>query len=222
MGKSHSVSCRFTTLACVLVVAGAVGCGPHRATRGSPPPQTPRPGHISQPRPNADPLIRRQLVVGYSVERRPITVFEIGDPDSTRRALIVGCIHGNEPAGIAIARSLLVSPPPSEVDLWVLPDLNPDGVQEHRRGNARGVDLNRNFPDRWRPLGPVGTATYAGPRALSEPESRAVAALLGRIRPTVAIWYHQALDAVDSSQGPATIERRYSRDTWLPLRPLPD
>jgi protein MpaA len=175
-----------------------------------------------QPRPVADPLVRRQVVLGYSVAHRPIIAEQIGDSDSPRRVLVVGCIHGNEPAGIAIARALTTSSAPSEVDLWVVLDLNPDGVARDTRGNANGVDLNRNFPDHWQPLGPAGSTYYAGPRPLSEPETRIAGKLLLRLRPTLGIWYHQALHVVDDSQGPPSLERRYAADARLPLRRLPD
>jgi murein peptide amidase A len=95
--------------------------------------------------------------------------------------LVVGCIHGNEPAGIAIARRLVATTIPIPgLALWVVPVLNPDGVAPHTRQNGRGVDLNRNFPYRWRPL--TGYQ-YSGPLALSEPESRAAFRPIMRTRP---------------------------------------
>src|SRR5581483_11718720 len=112
---------------------------------------------------------RRTFVLGRSLRGRPIVGIEVGDLGARRRALIVGCIHGNEQAGIAIARWLAATPPPKGVDLWVVPVLNPDGVAAGTRGNGEGVDLNRNFPWRWRRLEGV---YFSGPRPLSEPESR--------------------------------------------------
>ena len=187
-----------------------------------------RPLHAATPqrgpmaRPVSDLTVRRRVLLGYSVAGRPITAEEIGDADSPRRALVVGCIHGDEAAGIAIARALSASPALREVDLWIVPDLNPDGVARGSRANAAGVDLNRNFPDRWRPLGPQGSAHFAGTGPLSEPESRLAARLLRRLRPAFGIWYHQALDVVDDSQGPLVLERRYAFDTGMALSRLTD
>jgi murein peptide amidase A len=91
--------------------------------------------------------------LGSSAEGRAIEAVEVGDPSAARKVLVVGCIHGNECAGIAIARRLERMPPPKGVDLWIVESLNPDGAAAGSRGNARGVDLNRNFPVGWRPLG---------------------------------------------------------------------
>jgi protein MpaA len=161
----------------------------------------------------------RRSVFGSSRAGRPLAVTELGDPRSPRRVLVVGCIHGNEAAGIAVAQRLLAEAAAPDLDLWVVPDLNPDGVAAHTRGNGRGVDLNRNFPFRWRPLS--GTF-YSGPAPASEPETRAVAALIRRIRPTVAIWFHQHLAVVDTSEGPLPAERAFAEAARLPLARLTD
>ena len=129
---------------------------------------------------------------------------------------MVGCIHGNEPAGIAITR-LLESSSPRGADLWVVPVLNPDGFAVGTRGNARGVDLNRNFPWRWRPLGGI---YYSGSRPLSEPESRIAHRLIERLRPTISIWFHQHLGVVDESGGSVSVERRFASLVELPLARL--
>src|SRR5947209_6538708 len=213
---------RFASAICL--VGGLAGCtGPATRPATDPTATTHAPRYpATQARPLSDALVHRRLVLGYSVNHRPIIAIERGDPDSTRRALVVGCIHGNEPAGIAIARALASTTVPPEVDLWIVPDLNPDGVAARTRVNADGVDLNRNFPYRWAPIGAPGSIHYAGPRPLSEPESRILAKLLHSVQPTLGVWYHQALAVVDSSQGPLTPERRYGYATGLPLRSLTD
>jgi protein MpaA len=205
-----------------ILLSGCTTATTTPTTRSSTPARTAHQRVPVRSRPLSDALVRRRVVLGFSVAHRPIVAEEVGDPDSLRRALVVGCTHGNEPGGIAIARALARSTVPHEVDLWVVPDLNPDGVAGGTRANAHGVDLNRNFPGHWRPLGPRGSTDYAGPRPLSEPESRAMAALLTRLHPTLGLWYHQALNVVDDSQGPAALERRYATDTGMPLQRLTD
>ena len=195
-----------------LVVALAVGCAPAAGQPATPP----------RAAVTVDPVVNRQVVLGYSVQRRPIVARELGDPDGVRRVLVVGCIHGNEPAGAAITRALLGMTVPPDVDLWVVPSLNPDGVLPGTRGNAHGVDLNRNLPFRWRVLGPPGSTYYSGPHALSEPEARAARGLLLRLRPSLAVWYHQHLDVVDDSEGPVMLLRRYATDTGMRLARLVD
>jgi protein MpaA len=205
----------------VTALVGCAGAGTHPPSKRTATAQAPR-SLSPQARPLSDAVVHRRLVLGHSVDHRPITAIERGDPDSPRRALVVGSIHGNEPAGIAIARALATAAVPPEVDLWVVPDLNPDGVAVSTRVNADGVDLNRNFPYQWKPIGAPGSIHYSGPRPLSEPESRVLATLLRSVRPTLGIWYHQALAVVDTSQGPLAAQRRYAAATGLPLQRLPD
>jgi protein MpaA len=158
----------------------------------------------------------RVVVLGRSLDGRPIRAFEVGDHTGTR-VLVVGCIHGNECAGVAIARRLERTSPRG-VDLWIVPVLNPDGRAAGARGNARGVDLNRNFPWRWRRM----RGFYeSGPHPLSEPEARIAYRLILRLRPHVTIWFHQHLDLVWASGGDRSIERRFARLSGLPYHALP-
>jgi protein MpaA len=156
------------------------------------------------------------VLLGRSLDGRPIRAVEVGDPAGTR-VLVVGCIHGNECAGVAIAERLEQTSPQG-VDLWIVPVLNPDGRAADTRGNAHGVDLNRNFPWRWRRM----TGFYeSGPRPLSEPEARIAYRLISRLRPHVTIWFHQHLDLVWASGGDRRIERRFARLSGLPYHGLP-
>jgi protein MpaA len=159
--------------------------------------------------------------LGGSVDRRRIDARVIGDAHAPATVLVVGCIHGNETAGIAVVHRLESVRPPRGARLWLLPDLNPDGVHAGTRQNARGVDLNRNFPFAWRPIGVYGDPQYSGPAPLSEPESRIAHRLIVRLHPRVTIWFHQPLGVVDASGGDVGVERRFAHWAGLPLRELP-
>jgi protein MpaA len=155
-------------------------------------------------------------VLGHSTEGREIRAVRLGDPDSPRKALVVGAIHGNERAGMRVTRALRKRGGPDGVDLWVVDAINPDGVARGTRANARGVDLNRNFPRRWRRTR-RGSPYYSGSRPLSERESRIAARWIERLRPAVTIWYHQPWGTVLlPCSGPAPLERLYMRIAAFP------
>jgi len=161
----------------------------------------------------------REFVLGRSVEGRWIVAHVVGSPSAPRRILLVGCVHGNERAGEAITRRLRTVTPPAGSALWLVDEFNPDGCLRGTRQNAHGVDLNRNSPWHWRPLEQPGGTFYSGIAPLSEPESRAIHALVARLRPEISIWYHQHASLVDdSSGGSSAIEGRYARAVGLRLR----
>lgn len=204
-----------TTAALVGFVAA--GCG---ASTGS---VRPRGAHLAvnaQGSATTPPVHRRLLLLGYSVEHRPISIQELGDGVASTRVLVVGCIHGNERAGISVARSLDAIVASPGVDLWVLDNLNPDGAAAGTRQNAHGVDLNRNFPYRWHAVGRPGDQQYPGPRPLSEPEARIAYRLVLRLHPQITIYFHQPLGLVDESGGDPRIERRFAALSGLPLQRL--
>ncbi len=149
-------------------------------------------------------------VYGHSVQGRPLLVGRVlregGDAGAGQRVLVAANIHGPEYISSQVALGLLaalaegaaaVQALRRQAEIWVAPCLNPDayarvwerggvGALRALRPNARGVDLNRNFP---LPTGRVrrrlpgagstrpGAATYVGEAPLSEPESAALAAL---------------------------------------------
>lgn len=159
----------------------------------------------------------RESTIGRTVLGRPIRLTRVGPPDAPVRVLVVGSVHGNEPGGRAVARALRRAPAPPGARVWIVWDLNPDGAAAGTRQNARGVDLNRNFPVGWRAGGRPFDTFHPGQRPLSEPESRAIARLVRRVRPDVSVWYHQALRVVDpgTAADPA-LARRYARVAKLP------
>lgn len=136
--------------------------------------------------------------LGRSYEGRPIDVVHVAG--TGKRILVVGCIHGNECAGIEVTRLLAQSH--STADLWLVHQLNPDGYARRSRTNAHGVDLNRDF------------------LATTQRETRIARKLVLRLKPDVTIWFHQP-QAVVRAWGPSqATARRYARLAGVPYRAL--
>ena len=138
---------------------------------------------------------------------------------------MIGAIHGNERAGIAIVRRLAHDAGSRHVRLWVVPEPQPG---RRPRQHARQRPRRRPQPQLRLALAAAHRARaptfYAGPAPLSEPESRFARLLIARLRPDITIWFHQSETAVDISGGSTTIEARFARRVALPLRkpdPLP-
>lgn len=145
---------------------------------------------------DALPANDRRLVA-TSREGREIVARHYGSIDAGVQIVVIGQMHGSEPGGRKVAEELAARPIPEGLGLWIVVSMNPDGNERDTRGNARGVDLNRNFPARWQE-GSRGTY-WPGPRSASEPETRGMMAFLEAVRPTAVLSYHQAFDVVDIS-----------------------
>jgi protein MpaA len=131
--------------------------------------------------------------------------------------LVVGQIHGDESAGIAVIRYLRTLPPLSNTRMILVNTINPDGHAARTRQNARGVDLNRNYPTNWRRVGSPFYVFYPGPTPGSERETRAVMNLVREYKPEVTIWYHQHLRCIDRGGKVPDFSRRYAKISKLPL-----
>ena len=157
-------------------------------------------------------------VIGRSGQGRPIRALRVGSPRARTKVMVVGAVHGNEQAGRAVIARLRRTRPPRGTALWLVEDANPDGTAAGSRQNAAGVDLNRNFPYRWRPQDGV---YESGPGPASEPETQVMQRFIERERPRVTLWYHQALTLVVKSAGDPKLQRLYSRRSGLPRKRLP-
>ena len=166
----------------------------------------------------AGPAPATAETIGTSAEGRPIRAELVGSPSARNKILVVGSIHGNEPAGRAITGRLRQVRPPTGTAFWIVDEANPDGSAANARPNAHGVDLNRNFPYRWQPQDGV---YESGPGPASEPETQALQRFIERERPRVTLWYHQALRMVVAAEGDAALERLYARGSGLPRKRLP-
>ena len=127
--------------------------------------------------------------IGHSALGKPITCWTMGSGPST--VLIIASIHGDEPAGTPLVRELadhLTSQPNLLVGrrVVIVPVANPDGYAKGIRHNARGVDLNRNYP-----ASNYRNGNVHGSAPLSEPESVAIHKLLTAHRPASIVSFHQ-------------------------------
>jgi murein peptide amidase A len=136
--------------------------------------------------------------LGRSYDGRPIQVVHVRGEGP--RVLVFGCIHGDECEGLEVIRLLERARP--HADLWLVPQLNPDGHARRSRGNAHGVDLNRDFS------------------AATQPETRIARKLILRLRPAVTIWFHQPQSVVRAWGPSRAAARRYARLAGVRYRTL--
>ncbi|MDN4172432.1 DUF2817 domain-containing protein [Nocardioides sp. SOB77] len=163
------------------------------------------------------PAVVGTRVIGTSVEGRDILAWHLGEPDrpDVPTVVLISTMHGNEPATRHILRSLRDGAPVVGVDLWVVPTYNPDGLAAGTRRNARGVDLNRNFPYRWADL----DGNYeSGSKAASEPETKAMMGFLADVRPDRLLSFHQPLHGVDTDTKRPRFARTVARHLGLPRK----
>ncbi len=133
--------------------------------------------------------------------------------------LVVGGIHGDELTSVSIVFRWieLLKQPAGEAARYrwrVIPVLNPDGLLARRptRVNARGVDLNRNFPtDNWSNEAArywsVSTRRdprrFPGPAPASEPESSWLHNEIKAFKPDVIISVHAPHSVLDFDGPPS-------------------
>lgn len=151
---------------------------------------------------------------------------EVWRPSGACSLLVFAGIHGEEPeTTYALSRALRQLATRPEHCAVVLA-ANPDGLIRGTRGNARGVDLNRNFPTRdWQPKPVTHRSTIEDPsdillgtgeRAASEPETRALMSLIDELKPGAVIALHAPLACIDDANA-SPLGQRIAKRTGLPL-----
>lgn len=144
------------------------------------------------------PFSSSTVKVGHSQKGRKIYAKRQGPASAPYVLFALGQMHGSEPKGrnvITALRSLKI-PATSQVQIWSITTMNPDGARRGTRGNARGVDLNRNFPTNWK-RSPKGTY-YSGKKPASERETRAIMKFVNQIKPNAVLSFHQHANIVFS------------------------
>jgi len=177
-----------------------------------------------RPRPERGELAFEPECYGRSTQGRPLEVWLPGEPPEV---LVFAGIHGEEPETTVALSSALRSLGPGRLRAAVVLAANPDGLARGTRGNARGVELNRNFPTSdWTPAmalhrftrgEPQDVALSPGPAPASEPESEALMELARRLAPRLVVALHSPLACVIDPRR-SEPARWLSQRTGLPMR----
>ena len=168
-----------------------------------------------------------QPTAARSVNGRTLWVRDIKPAHATLRVLVVGAIHGDELSSTAVAlhwirlAGQMPADAPQAIHWRFVPMLNPDGVfsQSPHRVNARGVDLNRNFPTPnwqrdarvyWEKRTGKDPRRWPGLKPLSEPESRFLYDEMSAFKPQLIVSIHAPYGVLDFD-GPAVPPSRLGR-----------
>jgi murein peptide amidase A len=140
-------------------------------------------------------------IFGRSVNGQPLRAYVYGSGDDV--TMFIGAFHGNEPASAGVIERLkqYLERNPRILEgrkVILVPAVNPDGLERRSRVNARRVDVNRNFPYNWSPEARAERMN-PGPEPASEPETRAVMALMEKYRPVKVVAIHQPFRMLNPS-----------------------
>ena len=160
-----------------------------------------------------------EMIYGYSENGRALVCHRIGEENADSRILLVFGVHGFEDSYDHDGEVLRLiahrvidffsSQTPENLALYVVPCANPDGLLEgtSRNGfgrcNARGLDINRDFPVNWKE--DYHSRTKTGSAPFSTAEARALRDLVEQIAPDFAADIHGWIDAVYGSTPSAEV-----------------
>ncbi|MCS6996216.1 MAG: M14 family zinc carboxypeptidase [Casimicrobiaceae bacterium] len=174
-----------------------------------------------------------------SVRGRPILYRDVPArrQPASLRVLVLGTIHGDELTAATLAFRWIKlaqegqGSKAHEITWRFIPVVNPDGflARPATRVNARGVDLNRNFPTPawereahryWVTRTSRDPRRFPGHTALSEPESRFIDQQIDQFAPDLIVSIHAPLGVLDFD-GPAIPPQRLGRLYLDPLGIFP-
>ena len=110
------------------------------------------------------PGICKLVNIGNSAQGRALWFMKISDnvnvEEDEPEFKYISSMHGDEVVGMELSLNLIqlltssygsdpqITNLVNELEIWIMPLMNPDGYTMGSRYNAQGVDLNRDFPDR--------------------------------------------------------------------------
>lgn len=161
----------------------------------------------NHPRPQRGKLNAPFQRYGNSVLGAPLLWFPAPQADEESGLILAGT-HGDETAAVITLSCAMRTLQDVHRRHHVVLAVNPDGCQLGLRSNARGVDLNRNFPAanwragetvyRWNSVAEErDVALSAGESAGSEPETQALCALVHQLKPAWVISFHEPLACIE-------------------------
>jgi hypothetical protein len=120
-------------------------------------------------------------IAGSSVSGRSLYLVRLRHESDNVQipVFLFGQQHGNEPAGkdalIYLIQYMAENPAllPEDIDLWIMPMVNPDGAFNNQRRNANDADLNRDH------------------QLLAQPETRILHEVFRKIMPLISVDCHE-------------------------------
>jgi hypothetical protein len=110
-----------------------------------------------------NPSIMKLMSIGKSVKGKELWVMKISDNVNVDEVepefKYISSMHGDEITGREMTVSMIeemaekygkdkeITELVNNTEIYIMPSMNPDGSELKQRANAKGIDLNRNFPD---------------------------------------------------------------------------
>lgn len=165
------------------------------------------------------PALVHQEIIGKTLEGRDVVAVRISDDqkfNNDEPAILFNALHhAREVMTVEIIQDILESLTDgyandevvktwvNELQIWLVPMVNPDGSNKVWTGdymwrknvrNDQGVDINRNYPYKWGACNGSSSSpwaeNYRGPSAASEPETQVMMKFIERVKPVYSISYH--------------------------------
>jgi hypothetical protein len=149
----------------------------------------------------------------------------------SKNILVFASFHGDEPEGAVLVSHWVkrLNGIDSRNNWRILPIMNPDGIVLQTRTNARGVDLNRNFPTKdwdqlamgfWKSRAKSSPRRFPGEGPASEPETRCAVEHIKEFNPDFVISIHTPYGILDFD-GPSLNLPNFAHLRWYRLGNYP-